>query len=143
MFITQLLFLFLFVILLTLIIWGLILCIRFEQSDNSRTKKLNKKKSTTIKLSITQEKIIHYIITIAIISAPLSYLFYQRINQTQIITSDWSIIGYTLLILISVLSLHSYLFPVVKGRFLCRWSNNYKHYLSKKKQKPKQLKLKF
>ena len=126
---------------LTLILWTLFLCIKFEKDTNSNNSKLNNKKASRKELTSSQEKVIHYIISIAIISLPLSYVFYQHISQVSLDSSDWSIFVYTLLILFITLWAHSYLFPMINGRYLWRWGGKYKHHLKLKKQESKQLKL--
>jgi hypothetical protein len=128
--------------ILALIIWALFLCSEFEQDNHLMNDELNNKKRSLKRLSSSQEKWLHYCVTIAIISLPLSYVFYQHITQEEIKSSDWSVIAYTLLILFTTLGIHSYLFPIVQERFLWRWGKRYSNYMSKNHKAPKQLKLK-
>lgn len=141
MHITKYIFLFFGLTTLIIILWALFLCIKFEQDNNLKNRELINKKVPFARLTLTQEKVLHFIITMIIISVPLIYVFYQHINQEVMDSSDWSIFAKTLLILVTVLTTHSYLFPMVNLRYTWRWGKKYKLYLQLKSQEPKQLKL--
>ena len=125
----------------TLILWTLFLCIKFEKDNNLKSRELTNKKVPFARLTLIQKKVLHFIITMIIISVPLIYVFYQHINQEVMDSSDWSIFAKTLLILVTVLTTHSYLFPMVNRRYTWRWGKKYKLHLKLKKQESKQLKL--
>ena len=120
MLMTKIVLIFIALVTLVLVVWGIKLCLTFDKKTVKarRHQKILTKKSPVTVIPIYLERAIHCLVLMIIVALSFFCTYYRISNSSLEQPSIGNTLFYPFLILIVVICIHYYFFPVVNQRFL-------------------------